>query len=531
VAQSSLETTGLHALWRKRPTRYRFSLGDQTESSLQFLIQTCYESRTVLPEIVGPVESPPANAATLGGTSGGDAAQVSSATFGDAAPAPTALTPPSVEDGPVCVWGQYLEAEVPTDPYTQHGIYGTCAALQVLSLRRIENSLPLIVRALTTLPGLEGGGADSQRARSIREKYVLKGDKDTTYKSAALLDVALGLSPCDRRVVPPRGGGPSRSVVSPTQSIEGLLNMCLPDGGWPDYKAAIGLPLPPNPHATAVALLSLSRCTIEEYAACTGAQDKVWQCLERTCSYLLSLEIRKQSVSTLSMILTALENFAAILPGRLKATGTDYARTLAACRGEITGWIRYTSSRECLRSLEALDYRSMEMEKKGGGKRYQFLYYLPHLLAAIAVLSSASMRRGRNNRQFMKHVVEHFIDAAQETRGEVVPGGRQRVSAVETMWAARLMDSFAEHYWRQRRGLRSRAWAAALEGFDTFMNPKVVPVVAGTIVAAGVSTVAWWLATPKDQSAQFWWSLFATSLVSLVSAVALGWIVSQKQHI
>jgi len=171
------------------------------------------------------------------------------------------------------------------------------------------------------------------------------------------------------------------------------------------------------------------------------------------------------------------------------------------------------------------------MEGNGKAKRYQFLYYLPHLLAAIAVMSSRSLLCRTGNRQFVTHVVEQFNRAAQDTRGEVVPGGRQRVSAVETMWVARLLDTFSARYVFERRtGLR-RAWVWVRELWDTFMNPRVVPVVFAIVTAAVAATVVWKIATPPDQSAQFWWTLFATSMVSLVSAVAFGWIVSQKQQI
>jgi len=516
-----LVTESRPSIWRRRPTRFNFSIGDEIEGSIQALIQTCYDSRTVLGEVGDAnTESPQQLAAT--------ASTGPPTTDATASP----LSQVAADEGPVCVWGQYMEAEEPTDPFTQHGIYGTCAAVQVLSLRSRDNSMAVIDRALTTLPGLEAGGHDSNRATAIRDRYVGKGDTHTTYKAAALLDVALGLTLGDRDVVPPRArDGVSKPSLPVAGMAKRLFDMRSPAGGWADYSPENRLPLQPNPHATAVAILSLSRCSAAELTEAAGPGVSVWAELELTWLYLRRLDFRKQSVSTLSMILAALENVRRVLPSASRVTGSDYSRALAACRHEVSRWIRFTSSRECLRSLEALDYRSLEMEGNGKAKRYQFLYYLPHLLAAIAVMSSRSLLCRTGNRQFVTHVVEQFNRAAQDTRGEVVPGGRQRVSAVETMWVARLLDTFSARYVFERRtGLR-RAWVWVRELWDTFMNPRVVPVVFAIVTAAVAATVVWKIATPPDQSAQFWWTLFATSMVSLVSAVAFGWIVSQKQQI
>jgi hypothetical protein len=289
--------------------------------------------------------------------------------------------------------------------------------------------------------------------------------------------------------------------------------------------------------------MAISRCSKAELELADDRND-FWRHIEDTCRYLLDLDLGKLSISTVSMLVISLENLAGVAPAQLRRAKSPLAYCLAGCRRELSRWIRFTTSQECLRSLEALDYRSLDVsgdlrpssERASEAfvaparpvKRYQFLYYLPHLLASLAVQSSWRLRLHASNRQFSSHVVGNYVAQALNARGEVVPGGRQRVSTVETMWVSRLLQTYSSQYWREQASIWRRIWRLARDAWDTFMNPRVAMFFVLLAVAGAATAVTYWAGANSDQ---FWISLTATFAASLLGSLVLGYFVSEKQRI
>lgn len=567
--------------WEQRPSFYRFHLGRQCDAAMELLVQTCLEGKTLLPHdlelnkasnggrgAVGSSQSArlaPCNEPQLTGTD-----QISSPVgrYSQSDGLGHADADQRAAEGPIpvnhndiprpCVWGQYLEAEAPTDVHGQWGIFGTCAGVQILSIKRVDNNEYYVAGSLDTLPLLDSyRAAETSRGAYERKHYESKRDTRTTYKVAALLDVATSLSATvekderdpgnsGRGICPPRPvhdqsgeRGARWSRGDPSIPLSHLLGMAKAEGGWPDHDDSTtdGGPLSASSHATAVALMAISRCTAHEIASVKDVFDekRFWRLIENTCRYLLDLDISQMSISTISMLIIALENLSTIAPDEMCRTQTPFAYCLAGFRHELSRWIRRTTSQECLRSLEALDYRSLDTRSLTDDrtllrpvKRYQFLYYLPHLLASLAVQSSVSLRAHASNRQFSAHVVGKFVQEALHSRGEVVPGGRQRVSTVETMWVARLLQAYAVQYWHEQASVKSRLRRFFRDAWDTFMNPRVAMFFVILAVAGLATSAAYWVGSNADQ---FWISLIATFVASLMGSLVLGYFVSEKQRI
>jgi hypothetical protein len=90
-------------------------------------------------------------------------------------------------------WGQYLdtggqfsEAEV----QGQFGIYGSCAALQILSTHNFPEYTEYVRGGLLALP-LVARDENISAAEKIHHYYESKGDLATTYKLAALHDISV----------------------------------------------------------------------------------------------------------------------------------------------------------------------------------------------------------------------------------------------------------------------------------------------------------------------------------------------------
>jgi hypothetical protein len=145
----------------------------------------------------------------------------------------------------------------------------------------------------------------------------------------------------------------------------------------------------------------------------------------------------EQSIATLSMLVIALEHFVA----RQQIGLVALPRLLQTCRKELSGWLQSTAPSEVNRSLEGTDYLTPDQPDPHRGKPFQFLLYVPHCLAAIAILSSPSLQQRYDHRQFVQDVVTRLTKRICDT-GKFVAGGRQMVSTVESLWIVRLLNLY-----------------------------------------------------------------------------------------
>ena len=360
-------------------------------------------------------------------------------------------------------WGQYTDSsgEFPAAEFAQqYGIYGTCAAIQILTLVDPDEYADQIQSAIPTLPMLSGD--ENEPCVQIHRYYQSKGDLDTTYKLAALLEVASVVS----------GTG---QQVTGSEVTKQLLGVARPGGGWPDYRSQFRKHQESNVHATAVALMALSGT-----ANITNKEDlaKVFAAL----TFISSQDLGEVSIASLSMLVIAMERF--------KATGVaselahvNFDSTLSSCRNELLGWIAQTRPQEARRSLEGSDYRSPEVKDTSGAKRFQSLFYMPHCVAAIAVLSSDTLQRRFICREFVRQVVETYAtDIIQKNKFAV--GGRQRVSTVECMWVARLLREY----------LRARNDKGKfIDRLDVLRRTRTAAIIAGVVafcIVLGIGAAA-----------------------------------------
>lgn len=336
-------------------------------------------------------------------------------------------------------WGQYLEIRgrsVQRSLGEQYGIYGTSAAIQILAIQSPSGHLDLLHRSSPVLP-LVIKGTRGQYS-SLHEHFIKKLDLTVAYKLSSLLDAANSLEPLSR---------PTDFDVDKQKLVETLLSLRISGAGWPDYKSADEWQSP-NTHATAVALLALSRgaVSVETKRACREAL--VW---------FYDQPLEKQSIATLSMMVMALVNLTkdAEPTSELRLPKIDQLR--AESEGLVRNWIQGNSPDEVQRSLEGTEYwlpPGSATARTAGGAHFTFLLYLPHVLAGLAVLTSPRLRSHYDSRQFIIGIIDR-ITREINSQGCFIAAGRSMVSTVEHLWLYRLLYEFE----RQRL---YRNWAIAL---------------------------------------------------------------------
>jgi len=177
--------------------------------------------------------------------------------------------------------------------------------------------------------------------------------------------------------------------------------------------------------------MSLARAKTLNKEAAAACADAV--------NWLVPQPLEQQSVATLSMLVIALE--------RLQNDQTVAVRALTSllgsCRKELSGWLATTTAPELMRSLEGTDYVTPDRPEAPRGAPFQFLLYMPHCLAAIAILCSPTLRSRYEHRQFAREVVGILTERICGT-GKFVAAGRQMVSTVESLWISRLLVLYAE---------------------------------------------------------------------------------------
>lgn len=315
----------------------------------------------------------------------------------------------------VYAWSQYLDVvdkAAETDLGHHYGIFGTSAAVQVLAMQSPAEFELLLSAGLRVLPKVGGKDTDDD-LEAVHGHFVSKGDLDVVYKVCALLDAANALC-----AMPDR---PPHLHADVDHVLEHLLQMRIGESGWPDYSSEREYQ-GANAHATAVALLSISRCSPIPQAA-THA------CLE-ALRWFANQPVEHQSIATLSMLVSAVNRMSAV---HEIGDSREVRKLLDASEQALEAWIKLTSPLEIQRSLEATDYwlpLEAHREHPGDSFRFAFLLYLPHCLAALAALESPRLRQVSACRRFVIAAVRIVATGAKD-RGHFVAAGRTLVSTVE----------------------------------------------------------------------------------------------------
>lgn len=387
------------------------------------------------------------------------------------------IRPP--EDPRAYAWGQYLEIRgrsVQIGLGKQYGIYGTSAAVQILAMQSSASHRDLILWGSRVLPLVQR--ASDATYHQLHEKFEKKGDLSTVYKLCSLLDAATVLEPLS---------GSDGFEIDRAGILRELLNMRLPDAGWPDFKSDTSEWQGPNTHATAVALLALSKgvLSVETEAACR--ESLTWFCEQ---------PLEKQSIATLSMLTMTYANLTStsastsqFLQGRLR---TLYRR----CEGLVNEWVNASFPDEVQRSLEGIEYwlpPAAAKERNAMGVNFTFLLYLPHVLAASAVLASPRLRNRYICRQYVLGVVDR-VATELNSQGCFIAAGRSMVSTVEHLWLYRLLHDFEaralysgkmQAFFDHLRYHATRRWPIAI-----LVSMLTVALAVATALASGEAQVA-----------------------------------------
>lgn len=338
-------------------------------------------------------------------------------------------------------WGQYIDNEGATPvKLDQRGIFGSAAGVQVLAMNSNVAYADLIKRALRILPlnptyegATDNGPAPAwvEVAKGVRDEYVDKGDTQITHKLAAILEAGscvekFGIA-CD-----------PRPDISGT--VADLLAMRLQGQGWPDFSAP-PIISGPVPHTTSVVLYALSGCirTQEIEDACVEA-----------LRWFADRDTARMSVATLSLIAMAIgrlsETHAAAVENNTFRTNPfedEVIRDLRRkCEKVVSNWVRVSASDGILRSLEGTEYVEPKIpENAKASDRYRFLFYMPHCMAVLLLLSSDRLLKSSRHRRFILGTVAIVVDRVS-TEQRFIAAGRQLASTVEHLWLSRMLYAF-----------------------------------------------------------------------------------------
>lgn len=314
------------------------------------------------------------------------------------------LSAPSLD--PVWAWGQYLN-----DPSgnPQTGVFGTAAAIEII---RIGNSglSEHCQSAAATLP-FAPVNSTNPMALEQRTSAEHKGDTKTTYRVAALVHAWVQLN----------------NVNALGEAVDALLDLRIPGKGWSDSASGSFALRETRFHPTAVALFALARASRLDPEVAAEAVIP-----------LHSATAPDPGISLWAVLSMALEDVVA-----RQSVDVACADALHRARREIRKWIKTESRQKIAFSIDAYDFETAETDPGGRGKRYGFMFYMPHCLAALAALRSEPLWKSPSIRAYVESVVRAYLDRMQNSP-LVRPPGRSRDSTVETLWLARLLREYVD---------------------------------------------------------------------------------------
>jgi hypothetical protein len=291
-------------------------------------------------------------------------------------------------------WGQFLDAPRKAG---QYGIYGTSAAIQVLSASGHSVNSPLISKALTALPALHA----SDQATNFYDA----DDLSITFKNSAILEAA-------------QPGEVEFKNEEPAEKL--LLGQLLEGHGWGNYHDATDEDDSPRLLPTAHALLALRRSRhFRGSEVCESVLR--WLCDATKGNPAMAIH-------EAAMVLLALTEYEA--PGVQLPT---YSSARARLVDLILHWGQ-ARPKDAFGETASYHY----WVQSGQNQHNHYVYYVPDILAALSLLVAGNPRPGR---AMVAQVVERLCSEIARYGGFQARTSR-RIATVDQLWAFHLLERY-----------------------------------------------------------------------------------------
>lgn len=293
-------------------------------------------------------------------------------------------------------WGQFLDE--PRDN-TQYGIYGTSAAVQVLTAAGISPDDVVITGACSIL----GNALENKEDNNI---FCEKGDLFVLYKLAYLAEAAL----------------PGEDDMETScQPMDEIIRRVLPERGWGEYyQSDSDRDIHPRIVATAAALLSLQR--YRPFRSRRECEDSLrWLC--RTV--MENGTLRPHEFALTGLALMAYKTPGISLP--------NYESAINSCKANLIRWAKPRKTRQL--GTSEVHYYSTRLQ---GRRINRYLFFLPDTLAALVFLR---LNSPKSIRRFVIRVVQYYVTEIRSKNG-FAPNTTKRLSTVDHLWIYRLLNEF-----------------------------------------------------------------------------------------
>lgn len=289
-------------------------------------------------------------------------------------------------------WGQFFE-ESRTN--RQHGIYGTSAGIQVISM------------AGDPTHAYVGGSTKflSDALEDQSSEIYQRGDTAFLYKLAYIAEAT----------------NPDQTIINDNSApMDELIKRMLPSGGWGEfYFSENDKDIEPKVTSTAAALLALSRYRrFRSTEQCERAFE--WLCRRIPQDPQMGV----YEVALASLALTEYRNE--------RITGYDQA--VAFCKQRLYEWTKSKKERHWGRT-ERHHYYTSSAE---GGADNKYLYFPTHCLAALALLKWGAPMK---TRRYILMVTRFFTKQVLEKKG-FSPDTSRQIATVDHLWIYRLLNQF-----------------------------------------------------------------------------------------
>ena len=341
-------------------------------------------------------------------------------------------------DGAV-TWGQFLDSPRKVG---QYGIYGTSAAIRILAGADHTENSPLISKALRALP--EVGPSD------LSERIYDSTDLAITFKVTAILDAAQ----------------PQRLKFESVEPIETRILAQVIDGhGWGNYHDTADQDDSPRLLPTAHAMISLRRSRqFRTSGACARILD--WFCHE----VLRGQPLPKHEAALALLVLVEYASEG--------VQSCAYGTARADLQEQLTIWAQRERT-PILAETTSNHYWAVS----NGVPHNQYLFYVPDLLGALALLRSGNPKKAR--RRVLK-IVDALCSSISAQNGFRSATSR-RIASVDQLWAWLLLQEFHQIHQQQPQLLvRPLAYLVTATLFRRFAASTTMAVVGALGTLAGV---------------------------------------------
>lgn len=301
--------------------------------------------------------------------------------------------------GDSTVWGQFLDA--PRNA-AQHGVYGTSAAIQILTSAGHPSTNSSILGARKWMPGLEPDPSSPG---------VDPTDTGLTIKLAAAVSAA---------EVDSQG-----EYVRTEAAEDQLISQVIDDNGWGNYYYTDGTDSTARPLPTAHALLALSRSkTFATSSTCTAIL--VW--LSKQLSDREDLPAHEAALGALALL---------AYPGQAHKVPA-YEDTLKSVASRLALWAT-TRQNSALGESAAFHFEAPSGAM--GAPHNHYFFYLPDLIVARLFLQLHPVQADTS--AYILRVVQETV-ANVKTNGGFRTRGSGRVASVDQLEVYCTLHAFSE---------------------------------------------------------------------------------------